>query len=347
MKMITVKQFGLTPSGEPVSQVTIKNNHGHELGLISYGASWQFFREQDGTQHRDLVVGFDSLDDYLTHPYYLGNAIGRVAGRIGSASFDLNGNNYDIEANEGGNTLHGGDHGFADRNWQTQILEEENAVVFSTTLKPEEDGFPGQMDTTVKYTLTEANVVEIEFSAITDEDTLYNPTSHVYMNPAGKGTDARELTLHLVAQNRLEMDHEKIPTGNKLDVRGTAYDFTEATIIDDNLAKGVDQFDDVYALDELTDAQPNATLADPKSDRAIEVRTDRNALVFFIANPADDGSNSADWIERHPFNAIALEAQILSDAIHHQEFGDIVLVAGKQQTYRTSYTFKGIRGSND
>ncbi|GAK30062.1 possible aldose 1-epimerase [Weissella oryzae SG25] len=340
--MITVKQFGVTPAGEPVQQVIITNAAGHELGLISYGASWQFFREHEGTQYRDLVIGFDNLADYIEHPYYLGNAIGRVGGRIGSASFDLNGEHVEIEANENNNTLHGGSHGFADRNWHTQVLEAENAVVFSTAIASSEDHFPGNLTTTVKYTLTDDNVVEIEFTGLSDADTLYNPTSHVYMNPAGKGTDARELYLELAATKRLAMDGELIPTGEKLDVIDTPYDFTKATKIATNLDKGIDHFDDVFETI-TTEGTANAILSDPKSGRAIEVRTDRNGLVFFITNPVREDTDSAKWVEQHPFNAVALEAQTLSDAIHYPALGNIILPANHKQTYKTSYSFKGLK----
>lgn len=340
--MITVKHFGVTPAGEPAQQVIIENVHGHQLGLVSYGAAWQFFREKEGNQHRDLVIGFDTLAEYIEHPYYLGAAIGRVGGRIGGASFELNGQTYKIDANENGNTLHGGDKGFADRNWHVKINEAENSVRFSTTLTEVEDGFPGTLETSVTYTLTDNNEVKIQFAGQADADTLYNPTSHVYMNPAGYGTDARELELHLASGHRLELDDESIPTGNKLANAGTAYDFTTTTKIGDNLAKGVKQFDDVFEVPAEGDA-PVAVVTDPKSKRAIEVRADRNGVVFFIANPArDDKQGDAEWLENHPYSMIALEAQTLSDAIHFPELGNIILPAGEKKVYNTSYTFKGL-----
>jgi aldose 1-epimerase len=315
--------------------------------LISYGASWQFFKAKEGTQYRDLVVGFHNVQDYEEHPFYLSNAIGRVAGRIGGAQFDLNGKTYHLDKNEGENTLHGGNKSFADRNWEVAVDVPNNAVTFSTTMLESEDGFPGDMKTSVTYTFGDDDTVRLDFKGISDKDTLYNPTSHAYLNPAGVGTDARDLELYLPAPRRLELGTDLIPTGKKLDTADTAYDFTSPQLIGDKLAeipsdkydKTFDEpFEVVYEPDE-----PTAILADPKSTRAIELRSDRNAMITFVANPAIvDHPGDVDWFEKHPFNAVALEAQTLSDAIHFPEFGDIVLPAGEERTYTTTYTFKNI-----
>ena len=197
------------------------------------------------------------------------------------------------------------------------------------------------------YTFSNDDEVALTFSAESDEDTLYNPTSHGYFNPAGIETDARDLTLQIHSQRRLELNPEDTtPTGNFLDNADTPFDFNEPTRIGDNLAK-LDgpydvKFDNAFELSQAAD-KPAAVVSDPKSDRSIEVYTDRNAVIFFIADPeVAYHEGDRQWFDEHPYNAIALEAQTLSDAINHEGFGDIVLPAGKKQTYRTVYKFNNL-----
>jgi aldose 1-epimerase len=344
---VKVVDFGQTSNGETVKQVVIENANGHQLGLISYGASWQFFKVKEGTQYRDVVAGFSNVADYESHPFYLGNAIGRVAGRIGGASFELNGQTYQLDKNEGENTLHGGSRGFSDRNWDTEIDQAHNAAIFTAVLAEDEDGFPGIMTATVTYTLTDDDEVRIEFKGSADADTLFNPTSHAYLNPAGLGTDARDLILYLAAPRRLEMAADLIPTGKKLDTAGTAYDFTTPARIGDKIAELPGDaynksFDEPFEVAPEA-GKPAAVLTDPKSTRAIELYSDRNAMITFVTNPGlADHEGDVDWFNKHPFNMVALEAQTLSDAIHFPEFGDIVLPAETEKVYTTVYAFKNI-----
>ena len=169
----------------------------------------------------------------------------------------------------------------------------------------------------------------MDFSAESDEDTLYNPTSHAYFNPAGIDTDARELTLQLKSPRHLEFREDQIPTGKLLETAGTPFDVQTPAKIGDKIAEmngAYDaKFDDAFEL-VYEAGTPSAIVTDEKSGRAIEMTTDRNAVIFFITNPAvADHEGDLDWFEANPYNAVALEAQTLSDAIHHPEFGDIVL----------------------
>ncbi|WP_246163783.1 aldose epimerase family protein [Weissella coleopterorum] len=309
------------------------------------GASWQSFKTAAG---QDLVLGFHDVDSYLNNNYFIGNAVGRVAGRIDGASFDLEGQHYQLDQNEGSNTLHGGEKSFSHRNWEIKEIDElHNRVVFATVLNESEDHFLGTMQATVTYTLSDNDEVSLEFNALSDQATLFNPTSHVYFNLGGLGSDANQMQLQIKADRYMELRKtDKIPTGKLLPVAGTAYDFNDVTTIGDAITRIPSddfdkKFDDVFALNAHNN--PNVVLSDPKSKRAVEMTTDRNAVVFFITNPeVDNYQDQAAFLAEHPYNGVALEAQTLSDSIHHPEFGDIVLPANQQQTYTTTYAFKNL-----
>ncbi|MDR3190125.1 MAG: galactose mutarotase [Lactobacillaceae bacterium] len=343
---VTVTDLGTTPAGEMIKHVLIENANGHKLGLVSWGASWQALQTKTGT---DLVLGFDTVEEYLDNIYYIGNAVGRTAGRIDGASFELNGKTYHLNANEGENALHGGENNFSHKNWAIDNIDEaNNAVTFALSMMQTEDNFPGTMQVTLQYTFTNDDAVRLDFKATSDEETLFNPTSHVYFNLAGRGEDARELELQLKSPRHMEFRADSIPTGNLLATTGTPFDFQTATKIGENIAKlptdAFDaKFDDAFEL-VYEPGTPSAILTDPKSGRAVEMTTDRNAVIFFITNPdlvhhADD---EAGYLVDHPFNGVALEAQTLSDSIHHPEFGDIILPAGVEKHYTTTYAFKNI-----
>ena len=340
---ITVNDLGTMPNGEVVKQVVIENANGHKLGLVSWGASWQFLQTKAGDE---LVLAYKDAQGYWDHAYFLGNAIGRVAGRIDGASFELNGKTVNLKANEGKNALHGGEDNFATRNWDFTVDEAAGSVTFTTTMTEADDNFPGTMPTSLTYTFTDDDEVRLDFSAESDEDTLYNPTSHAYFNPAGIDTDARELTLQLKSPRHLEFREDQIPTGKLLETAGTPFDFQTPAKIGDKIAEmngAYDaKFDDAFEL-VYEAGTPSAIVTDEKSGRSIEMTTDRNAVIFFITNPAvADHEGDLDWFEANPYNAVALEAQTLSDAIHHPEFGDIVLPAGEKRSYTTTYAFKNL-----
>ncbi|WPQ68449.1 aldose epimerase family protein [Weissella paramesenteroides] len=341
---VTVHEIGKMPNGEIAEQIVIENKNGHKIGVTNWGATWQFFKTND---NQDLMVGLHTTDKLWEQAYSVGDVIGRVGNRITGAKFTLNGKTYHLKDNELGNALHGGKDNFSNRMWDYTIDQATNSVTFTTAMTEEIDHFPGTMPTSVTYTFSDDDEVSLTFSAESDEDTLFNPTSHGYFNPAGIDTDARDLNLQIHSQRRLELRPEDTtPTGNFLDNANTPFDFNKPTRIGDNLAK-LDgpydvKFDNAFEINQVA-GRPAAVVSDPKSGRSIEVYSDRNAIIFFIADPeVAYHEGDREWFDKHPYNAIALEAQTLSDAINHEGFGDIVLPAGKKQTYRTVYKFKNL-----
>ncbi|MFT8872398.1 MAG: aldose epimerase family protein [Sporolactobacillus sp.] len=335
---LSQKPFGtLTRSGDTVYEMTLTNARGTILNVISYGATWRRFIVTDvGGVPRDLVLFFDELSDYETNPFHLGNTIGRVAGRLANASFVLNGRRWQLEPNNHNHLLHGGAKGMDKLNWYTQaaVVNNVGMVQFSHTLSG--DGFPGSIAATVTYTLNETDEVSVTFSAESDADTLFNPMTHVYFNLADGQQTVLNHLLQINSRFHAELDTQKLPTGRWIENAGTGFDFSMPRQIGDNLNQlPCGQLDDAFLLDTKHKGAA-VVLSDPASGRRLLIDSDRNAAVIFTANPYVFGQ-SADFANEHPDNGVAIEMQMMPDAIHHHGFGDIILPAHQKKTYRVTY----------
>ena len=173
---------GTMPNGEVAKQIVIETPMVTSLAWY-HGALHG--NSSKRSQAKNLSLAYGDAQGYWDHPYFLGNAIGRVVGRIDGASFELNGKTFNLKANEGSNALHGGSDNFANRNWDFTVDEAAGSVTFTTTMTEAIDNFPGTMPTSLTYTFNDNDEVSLTFAAESDEDTLYNPTSHAYFNPAG------------------------------------------------------------------------------------------------------------------------------------------------------------------
>ena len=329
---ITSDVFG-TYRGQDVKRYTLTNEAGNYISVMTLGATWTSF-VADG---RPLLVHFDTLAEYVNTPFYLCKAVGRVAGRIGGAKANINGKTVSLDANENGNTLHGGPHGFSFLNWDAdqQDLGLAASVTFTRHISEAEDHFPGDLDAKITYTFDEENNVTVSFEASSTADTLFNPTNHAYFNLTEGQFDLSHQTLQINGNDRLVLDEQsKLPTGELTSVAKTGYDFRTANTVTEALAKietenGHPEIDDAFKVTP-SNATPIAVLGDTESQRRVGIYSDRNALVVFTANVDEDDG---------PFNALATEAQTLPDAIHHDGFGDTVLPAGNLQRYSIRYQY--------
>lgn len=312
---------------EPVYLYKISNKNQTSISVLSYAATWQNFEViEDGKKH-SLIEHFDNLDDYIKTPYQVGKTIGRVAGRIKDASFQINGVDYQMEQNEGENLLHGGSHGLQYQNFESKKVA-ENAVLLSHTVHGE-DGFLGTLKVNVEYILNDDNEVSIIYSAETDHDTLFNPTCHVYFDVDDE--NIRQQKLQINANSFLKVYDGKIPTGDFLATDGP-YDFKKAKTI----GQGLDElallnkyeYDDAFVVDNRA-----ATIKSDK--RAVDLYTDRNGMVIFTADPKD-----TEKTEKHEYSSLAMEMQTLPDAVHHLGFGDIVLGKGQKVVYTNKYKYR-------
>lgn len=308
---------------KPVYLYTITNKNQTSISVMSYAATWQNFEVVEDGQIHSLIEHFDYLDDYIKTPYQVGKTVGRVAGRIKDAKFQIGGVDYQLKPNEGNNLLHGGDEGLQYQNFDSRKVS-DNAVLFSHVVKGE-DGFEGNLKIDILYRLKDNDEVVINYIGESDCPTLFNPTCHVYFNL--NDGNLRQEQLQINAKHFLDVDAEKIPTG-KLLATTNAYDFKSFKKLGQGLKQlkqqGKSEYDDVFNVDEAA-----ATI---KSDKyAVDLSTDRNGLVIYTANPQD---SEADY------DCLAMELQTLPDAINHEGFGDTILSPDQKVSYTNKYKYR-------
>lgn len=322
MKVVE-KDFGQLPDGEVVTAFTLENSKHTQITAISYGATWQSFSvERDGVK-QELLVQFDDLAAYLDNPFHFGNTIGRVGGRLSKTDYDINGAHFTLTPNDHGNVLHSGINGFDAVNWhgEARNLGTAAEINFTHTF---DDEFAGQLAAQVTYRLDDEDRLDIIFSGVSTENTLFNPMTHVYFNLVGKDQDISQHKLQIASRQHLEVDNHAIPTGNLIDNQNTKFDFAHLH------ALGQEHYDDAWVLDPSRQGE-GVRLTSPDESLTLTVDSDRNGAVVFTANP-DDSSDIK--------TALAIEMQTLPDAVNHEGFGDIVLPANETKTYTVTYQIK-------
>ena len=234
---IDKQPFGVTPDGTHVFVYTLKNDAGMEVKITNYGGTITSIKVPDRhNKYTDVVLGFDRVEDYTakSNKWYFGALIGRYGNRLAGGAFKLDGKSYQVPKNDGPNSLHGGAVGFNQRIWEAkEVASAEGPALELHYLSPDgEQGFPGNMNVTVRYTLDSKNGLHIDYSATTDKDTVLNLTNHSYFNLLGAGSKS-VLThrLMLAADNFTPVDGTLIPTGKIAPVAGTPFDFRKLTEI--------------------------------------------------------------------------------------------------------------------
>jgi len=304
--------------------------------------------DRNGVQ-KNIVAGFKEPGDYQQNPYYFGCMVGRTINRIGGGRFSLDGHTVQLSMNDGSNHLHGGFEGFGRKIWDLAGVihaEGEVGVAFTYTSQDGEEGYPGNLDVQVKYTLSPDNKLRMEYTAMTDKRTPVNLSNHSYFNLSG--FDNPLITDHLLrvyAQNYTEKNDNNLPTGKILPVAGTPLDFSISKRVGDYidrfpLDKGVDHN---YVLDGgLPEGPPGlhpaADLYDPSSGRRLRVTTDRPGLQVYTANWWDGSLHTPDGQPYRQHGALALETQAFPDSPNHTAFPGIILEPGG--TYRATTVFE-------
>lgn len=342
---VTSKIWGKTAAGEEVQLFTLKNKAGVTAEITNYGGILIALQVPDKQGHLvDVVLGFDSLEPYLgKHPHF-GCITGRYANRIGDASFDLDGVTYEVTANSGRNHIHGGKHAFDKKVWVTRILEDLNAVELSYTSADGEEGFPGKLDCTVTYRLTEDAALSIEYRAATDKPTVVNLTNHSYFNLAGEGSgDVLSQEMMIPAEDFTPTDDNLIPTGEIDSVLETPLDFTKPHAIGERIeakfkplqqAKGYDH-NFILLGDGLKLA---AKVKDPQSGRVMEVLTSEPGVQFYTGNHLKGvtGKKGHVYEARHGF---CLETQKFPDSPNKPQFPSTVVRPEKPYLHTTIFKF--------
>lgn len=337
---ITTRMFGKTKEGIDVTEFTVANRNGHEFSVINYGCTITSLRIPDRNGNLDnIVLGFDSLDDYLHSDHYLGSVIGRCANRIAEGKFTLGHEEYTLTKNHGAHHLHGGFRGFDKIVWQASVIENEQGagIEFYHLSKDGEEGYPGNLSVNVRYFLANENALIITFAAKSDASTIINLTEHSYYNLNGGEGDVLSHELKINASYFLPVNDKLIPTGEIQYVENNAFDFREFKTIgrdlyDDDLqlkfAKG---YDHTYVLLKIGEELSHAcTLHSSNSGRTIEIHTTEPGMQLYTANSLEGkGRNNNSY---GPYSGVCLETQHFPDTPHHPDFPSIVLNAGDLYT---------------
>ncbi len=336
--MVSIRPFGQCPRGT-VDCITLSDHAGTQVEFLSYGAIVRslIVPDRSGTP-TDVVLGYDTVDDYRNNDTYLGICAGRFANRIAGSSITLNGEIFPLDANEGQNHLHGGEDGFHHHIWDYTTTE--NSVTF-TRLSPHlEQGYPGNLKVSVTYNLSAPGRLDISYRAVSDADTVVSMTNHSYFNLSGHQSGS--IADHLLALDcaaYTPCGAGNIPTGEIVDVEGTPFDLRSPTRLGDRLGDpvlaGTRGYDHNFVLPTQS-SLPVARAISPASGICLEVHTDAPGLQcytggFISPRVAKDG------VTYHSHQGLALEAQHFPDAMHHANFPSPILRAEEVYTQETSF----------
>jgi aldose 1-epimerase len=349
---VTREPFGATDRGETVSVYTLKNARGTEVRALDYGGIILSLRVGDRNgRFDDVVLGYDSLKDYVRASPYFGAIIGRYGNRIARGRFTLDGRTYTLAKNNGPNHLHGGLRGFDKVVWDVESFESPDGVglVMRYTSPDGEEGYPGTLRATVTYTLTARNELIFDYHATTDRATPVNLTQHSYFNLAGDGQgDILGHVVTLNADHFTPVDSTLIPTGEIRSVTGTPFDFRTPTPIGARIAQDDEQlrygrgYDHNVVLNKGGDGGGQTVAArvyEPTSGRLMEIYTTEPGLQFYSGNFLDGslrGKKGVVYKHRYGF---AMETQHFPDTPNKPAFPSAILRPGEEYRSRTIYAF--------
>lgn len=351
-----MQSFGQLPDGSPARLFTLASANGLRADISDYGgAIVRLFAPDRAGTLADVVLGFDCVEDYARHSPYFGSLVGRCGNRIAQGRFTLDGIIYPLAQNNspGGIPchLHGGVRGFDKVVWRA---EQENtpagpALRLTYRSRDGEEGYPGNLDVTVIYTLTADNAVRIDYFATTDRATPVNLTNHSYFNLAGHGAGSvLDHTLMLTASRYTPVNAGLIPTGEIAPVSGTPLDFRAPHRIGERIDAGHEQlrlahgYDHNFVCDIPAPATPTliATARDPRSGRVLDVLTTEPGVQFYSGNFLDGSFTGKDGCVYSPRGGFCLETQHFPDSPNQPHFPSVILRPGTELRSTTLYRFR-------
>ena len=350
---LTSAPFG-TLNGNDVELYTLTNANGLSVSLMTYGATIQSIMvpDRDGTM-ANVALGFDNIDDYAALSPYFGATIGRYANRIALGQFELNGQTYQIAVNNGENTLHGGNRGFDKYIWDAEDASGDDgpAVMFSRLSPDGEENYPGNLQVSVRFTLNDDDELQLEYSATTDATTVINLTNHCYFNLAGEGSgNITDHVMQLNASQYTPTDATAIPVGGIQPVAGTAFDFTTAKPIGQDIRDGSDEqiilghgYDHNWVLDrdegDTTTLFDAGNVTDPASGRMVTCLTTEPGLQFYSGNFLDGTFAGTSGKVYRQGDAFTLETQHFPDSPNQPDFPSTTLEPGDTFSSTTVFRF--------
>ena len=343
---VVKEKFGTARNGKEVYAFTLSNANGVQAKIINFGAILVslLVPDKDG-KVEDIVLGYDSLEEYYGNGSFFGATIGPSANRIGGASFEINGKTYQIDVNDGPNNLHSHmQNGYHKQVWDA--IEGDNSVTLTLEGKDGEMGFPGNKKITMVYSLSEDNALKLAYHVSSDADTIVNMTNHTYFNLAGhKAGKIEDHLLQLHAGNYTPVVPGAIPTGEIQPVAGTPMDFTKMKPIGQDINADFEQlkltlgYDHNFVIDGADGSLKEIAVAeDPKSGRKMKVFTTLPGVQFYAGNGIgeDTGKDNTPYGPRKGF---CLETQYYPDNIHHPNFPQAVFGPGRDYDSVTVYQF--------
>ena len=352
MNLIKVKEdpFGTTDDGAHIDLFTFTNKNGMVMKAINYGAIVTSLMVPDRKgETKDVVLGYDTLKEYVADKSFFGATVGRIGNRIANGKFTLDGVEYKLARNDGENHLHGGIKGFNKRIWVPEIIDRQGIPTLKMTYlsKDGEEGYPGNLSISVSYSLTNDNELRIDYAAETDKPTILNPTHHSYFNLAGVGKgDILDHVLTINADTFTPVREGLIPIGELRDVTGTPLDFRSPKVIGERINDDDEQielglgYDHNWVLNDWDGSLRLAvTLYDSDSGRLMQVFTTEPGMQFYSGNFLDGTISGKEGSVYAYRSALCLEADHFPDSPNQPSFPSVVLRPGEKYTQTTTYRF--------
>ena len=337
-----IKFFGYMPNGAEVNSCELTNKRGMQLKVVTFGATITSLKiPLKNGSFIDVVLGFDTLEAYLNSfninsaPYF-GATVGRYAGRINNSTFSLNGKSIDLNSNNNGHSLHGGNIGFSQKQWKIKNVNEgENPSITLSYFSPDgEENYPGDLSVNLTYTLSDQNELIIEYDATTSEDTLINLTHHSYFNLDGHNSTILEQHLSINSKKILETNEHYIPTGQFLNLENNPFNFNQAK-------KCPQTIDTTFVLND--GEKFSASLFNPKNNLEMLVSTNQPAVHIYVGGNCFNSIKGKENADYNHLSGICFETQNFPDAPNHDHFPNAVLRKGEVYLHKTRYKFQEIK----
>jgi len=348
---ITKSTFGKTTDGQQADLYVLSNKKGMQVAITNFGATIVSVKVPDRNgKVADVVLGYDDVKDHESGKAYFGATVGRYANRIAHGEFTLNGATYTLAKNDGENHLHGGVRGFSKKMWTAKDVSTGNrpALKFTYVSEDGEEGYPGKLEASVTFTLTDKSELIIQYAAATDKATVINLTNHSYFNLAGQDSgDILSHHLTLYADKFTPVDATLIPTGELRNVKGTPFDFTRAEAIGTRINQSDQQrkfgkgYDHNWVLkkNKVGGLSPAAELYDAQSGRVVDVQTTEPGVQFYSGNFLDGTARGKAGKAYNYRTGLCLETQHFPDSPNHPHFPTTTLKPGERFRSTTIYAF--------